>query len=324
MCYKSGLAVRGIDDADLTDDLERAKADALHRLEAMHKHGRQCLQEGKALARQCQFNTAIATFQAGLDIPHGGDCDTVWTELQGELDNATRGRDDIRRRAHTLLQEGRLQMGLERWSAAVKKFADGLDLPHPDDGTVQAQYVTPTQHLPLTDEADRTSSTLPDPIPETEPEPEPEPQPQPEQELKPDPTAPGPRGLVRTSSGARGAAAARQGMQQKAAAQKPLPAGKSKPKAKTKKPKAKSKKGKKALPSSWAADVTAAASWLPGEVYERIGSSVAATEQAAAASSREGLFVHGSAVFGFGKNTFGKNNMLLPKFLYELEAACKA
>ena len=121
-------------------------------------------------------------------------------------------------------------------------------------------------------------------------------------------------------------------MQQKAAAKKPA-AGKPKPKGKPKKPKAKTKrKAKKALPPSWAADVTAAASRLPGEVYERIGSSVAAAEQAAlarraaspqaVASSREGLSVHGSAVFRFGKNTFGKNNMLLPKFLKELEAAC--
>jgi hypothetical protein len=62
-------------------------------------------------------------------------------------------------------------------------------------------------------------------------------------------------------------------------------------------------------------------------VYERIGSSVAvAAEQAAAAaaSSRDGRsLVHGgSAAFEFGRDTFGKNNMLLPKFLTELEAAC--
>ena len=51
---------------------------------------------------------------------------------------------------------------------------------------------------------------------------------------------------------------------------------------------------------------------------------VAAASPQAVASSREGLSVEGSAAFRFGKNTFGKNNMLLSKFLIDLEAACKA
>eukprot|EP01046_Picozoa_sp_COSAG06_P049451 COSAG06_NODE_7616_length_2438_cov_1.542540_2_plen_367_part_00 len=193
-------------------------------------------------------------------------------------------------------------------------------------------------------EAARTTPDSPDPTPQPEPESEPELEPeQQEPEPEPEPAVPAPRGLVRTSSGDAGTAAARQVMQQKAAAKKPAARGtrkataagdKPKAKAKPKKGKGKTKKAKKPLPSSWAADVTAAASRLPGEVYERIGSSVAAAEQAAAAaaaaspqaaaSSRDGLSVHGSAAFGFGRDAFGKNNMLLPKFLKELEAACRA